>query len=66
MESALYMPLRVGDEVRGGFTVLFAELRIMPRDEIDLLTSVGAEIGAAWQRAEAEERLRDQASRDGL
>jgi diguanylate cyclase (GGDEF)-like protein len=66
VESALYLPLRVGDDVRGGFTVLFAEPRIMPRDEIDLVSSVAAEIGAAWQRAEAEERLREQASRDGL
>ena len=66
VESALYVPLGVGDEVRGGIAVLFTSPRIMPRDEFDLIASVAAEIGTAWQRAEAEERLRDQASRDGL
>ena len=66
VEAALCVPLPWPGGALGGVCCVWRTPRIVRPGELDLAAFVAGEVAAAWRRAEADERLRRQATRDPL
>ncbi len=66
IEAMLFLPLPAAGQARGSVACAWRRPRVLRADEIDLASFVAGELSQAWERIEAQELLREQATRDPL